>query len=206
MCKKKLPPEKVMSDSGPGFGSTFPAYPSIRSAKEGLNYASKLPLTRSGAALGLAKNADRGLAEGMFFKSIENLIQLGRQTQFNQNKWIKTAKETIKIFRKVFDRTLIDGIKNFKSESCEDPILSFFQGEKRKGLKVFHILNLSIEAFEDAVTGIISTKSFSDATEIMNGNLPESWDRVYPNGPKNPSSFIAKVSQNIKYLMTSGIY
>ena len=194
---------KVMSKSGPDFGGNFPAIPAVRTKHDGEKYMKKLPVVRSAVSVGLGKNAEKGLAEGIFYKSIAHLVRLSRQTQTDQNEWAKAAKEIINIYRKIFDRNLIDQISNIQSDSTvsNDPVESFMQGEKRKCLKIFTVLMRSIKGMQDALHGIVSTKTVTESTAILNGALPAAWERVYPDGPGNPMAYLNKVAANSAYIL-----
>ena len=198
--------DKVMSTKGPDFcHGLVPDYPSIRSKQDGEKYMKKLPIVQNANALGLAKNAEKGLAEGLFYKSIGHLARLSRQTQTSQNEWVNAAKEITNVYRKLFDRKLLDLISNVQSgtDAPQDPVESFMLGEKRKCLKILNVLQISIKGMQATLDGTVSTKAVEEATKLLNGTIPASWERVYPDGPADPTEYLNKLANNSKYILST---
>ena len=195
---------RVMSSFGPDFSELYPKMRPIRSRKHADEYMKALPLIRNAVALGLAKNAEMGLAEGLYKNSIANLVQLSRQTQTNQNEWLNAARQIVDRFRKLFDRALIEQLTTKPpSEIPSDLLDSYILGEKRTAFKIFSVLHSSMKALQNAVGGIVTKSAVADAMNIVRGVLPNAWDRIYPDGPEDPFNFLQRVATNSKYILQS---
>ena len=184
----------------------YPSLPDpMRSKNDAEKFLQKLSAVRNAGLLGLAKNAEKGLAEGVFKRSIGHLVHLSRQTQANTNEWLNAAKEMVKNFRSIFDRSLIGQLENFKPAESQsnDPLDAFITGEKRTCIEVFSKVMKTIKLFEEAISGIVQTEAIESANFLLNGNIPSEWERSFPQGPENPSDFINFLAQSAKYLFNS---
>ena len=85
----------------------------------------------------------------------------------------------------------------------KDTLESYLLGERRICFKIFAVVQNTIKGLEQAVAGLVTNQAISNARQILNGALPSSWERAYPDGPENPVDYLQRVSLNAKYLLAA---